>query len=187
LTFIIVLAHRSLPTKCAPRFASIIKPYHGNSANLFTLLVPVYCLFRVSTLRGVGPLSSHVVMISILHSYIHPVLMSQRRSSSNAPMFDSAWKFLPNRGCRLNLEIWEGLFPFRASARVVEPRRSNDEVQHKQSWSTIRFDKVLCHPRTKGKVARKTEKFSSFELSWYPSSCMIKVPFLVSCASHPPS
>jgi hypothetical protein len=46
-------------------------------------------------------------------------------------MFDLAWKFLPDRGCHLNLEIREGSFPFWASARVVEPRRSNDEAQHK--------------------------------------------------------
>jgi hypothetical protein len=132
---LIVLAYHSLWTKCTPWFTSFIEPYHGDSATFysFTLLVLVYRLFWVSTLHGIGPLSSRVVMISTVRSYTHPVLLSQRRSSLNAPMFDSAWKFLPDRGCRLNLEIWEGLFHFWASAWVVEPRRSNDEAQHK--WS----------------------------------------------------
>jgi hypothetical protein len=95
---LIELAHRSLPTKCAPWFTSIIKPYRGDFANHFTLLVLVYHLFQVSTLHGIGPLSSGVVMISTVHLYIPPVLTPQRRSSSNAPMFDTAWKFLPDGG-----------------------------------------------------------------------------------------
>jgi hypothetical protein len=99
---LIMLAYHSPWTKCTPWFASIIEPYHGDSTTFynFTLLVFVYRLFRVSTLHGVGPLSSLVVMISTVRSYIPPALMSQRRSSSNAPMFDSAWKFLLDGGCR---------------------------------------------------------------------------------------
>jgi hypothetical protein len=98
---LIVLAYRSLKIKCAPWFASIIEPCCHDSATFyhFTLLVFMYRLFRVSTLHDVGPLSSRVVMISTVRSYIPPVLTSQRRSSSNAPMFDSAWKFLPHGGC----------------------------------------------------------------------------------------
>jgi hypothetical protein len=149
LTPLNMLAYHSLWTKCTSWFASIIEPYHGDSATFdnFTLWVLVYHLFRVSTLHDVGPLSSHVVMISAVRSYIHPVLMSQRRSSSNTPMFDSTLKFLSDRGCRLNLEIWEGSFPFRASTRVVEPRRSNDEAQHKRSHGA-QFDS------TRGYAAR---------------------------------
>jgi hypothetical protein len=141
---LIVLAYHSPWTKCTPWFASIIEPYHGDSATFynFTLLVFVYRLFRVSTLHGVGPLSSCVVMISTMRSYIHPVLMSQRTSFSNAPMFDSAWKFLLDRGCRLNLEIWEGSFPFWA--QVVGPRRLNNEVQHKQSHEA-QSDSTGCY------------------------------------------
>jgi hypothetical protein len=99
---LIVLAYHSPWTKCTPWFASIIEPYHGDSATFynFTLLVLVYLLFRVSTLHGVGPISSCVVMISIVRSYIPPILMSQRISSSNAPMFNSAWMFFPDGGCR---------------------------------------------------------------------------------------
>jgi hypothetical protein len=132
---LIVLTYHSLPIKCAPWFTSIIEPYRGDSVTYyhFTLLVLVYRLLWGSTLHGVGPLSSRVVMISTVRLYIPPVLTSQRKSSSNAPMFDSAWKFLPHGGCRLNLEIWEGSCPFWTSARVVGPRRSNNEVQHKQS------------------------------------------------------
>jgi hypothetical protein len=63
---LIVLAYHSPWTKCTPWFASIIEPYHGDSTTFynFILLVFVYHLFRVSTLHGVGPLSSRVVMIS---------------------------------------------------------------------------------------------------------------------------
>jgi hypothetical protein len=160
--------------------ASIIEPYHGDSATFynFTLLVPVYRLFRGSTLHGVSPLSSHVVMISIVHSYIHHVLMSQIRSSSNALMFDSAWKFLPDRGCRLNLEIWEGSFSFQASTRVVGPRRSNNEVQHKQSHEA-QSDLTRCYVAH----ARK-EKLHERPRSFLLRTILISSLLLDQCALH---
>jgi hypothetical protein len=120
---LIVLAHRSLPTKCAHWFTSIIKPYHDNFANYFTLLVLMYRLFWVSTLRGIGPLSSRVVMISTVNSYIPPVLMPQRRSSLNAPMFDSAWKFLPMEDVALNHEMWGDSYSFLSSRSSWWPKK----------------------------------------------------------------
>jgi hypothetical protein len=49
----------------------------------FALVELVYRWFRASSLHGVGPLSSHVIMISLVPSCLI------------APMIDSVWKFLP--------------------------------------------------------------------------------------------
>jgi hypothetical protein len=61
----------------------------------FALVELVYHWFRASTLHGVSPLSSHVVMISLAHSCICHVRLSKSMSSSLAPRIDSVWKFLP--------------------------------------------------------------------------------------------
>jgi hypothetical protein len=68
-------------------------------------------------------------MISLVPSYIYPVRLSKRMSSSIALRIDSVWKFLP----RWMMEFGKIPFPFRASARVAGPRRSNNEAQNKQS------------------------------------------------------
>jgi hypothetical protein len=68
-------------------------------------------------------------MISLVPSYIYPVRLSKRMSSSIVLRIDSVWKFLP----RWMMEFGKIPFPFRASARVAGPRRSNNEAQNKQS------------------------------------------------------
>jgi hypothetical protein len=55
----------------------------------------MYHWFWASTLHGVGPLPSHVVMISLMPSCICHVWLSKRMSSSITPRIDSVWKFLP--------------------------------------------------------------------------------------------
>jgi hypothetical protein len=64
-------------------------------------------------------------------------------------------------------------------------------IQEKIKWrsapqvelrGTIWFDKVLCHPCTKGKVTCVTVKSPSFQLFSHPSWYTVKVPFIISCS-----
>jgi hypothetical protein len=50
----------------------------------------------------------------------------------------------PMGDVNLDIGIWKSSFPLWALARVAGPRRSSNEAQHRQSWSTIRFYKMLC-------------------------------------------
>jgi hypothetical protein len=69
------------------------------------------------------------------HTWLYiPILFgpSKRISSLIVPIIDLVWKFLPQLGIlSLTLEFEKVLFPFRASARVVGPRRPSNEAQHK--------------------------------------------------------
>jgi hypothetical protein len=104
------------------------------SHNHVALLVLVYHWFQASTLHGLGPPSSHVVLISHATSCIHLDLLSKRISSPVTPMIDSVWKFIPGwRMSPLTVGYENVLFPFWAPARVVEPRGSNNEAHYNQS------------------------------------------------------
>jgi hypothetical protein len=69
----------STPTKYTPWFASNIKPYHAGSTNIYPIaLLELVCRsFQASTLHGVGPLPSHVVMISLVPSCMCHVWVSK--------------------------------------------------------------------------------------------------------------
>jgi hypothetical protein len=115
------------------------------SHNHVALLVVVYRRFRASTLHGVGPPSSHVVLISYVTSCIHLDLLYKRISSPITPVIDSVWKFLARwRMLLLTLGYEKGLRPFRAPAWVVEPRRLSNEAQSKQSHEA-QSDLTRCY------------------------------------------
>jgi hypothetical protein len=98
-----------------------------------------------STLHCVGPPSSHDVLISHITSCIHLNPLSKRISSLITPMIDAVWKFLPRwRMLPLTLEYEKVLFPFRAPARVVEPRGSSNEVCYNQSQEA-QSDSTRCY------------------------------------------
>jgi hypothetical protein len=61
----------------------------------FALVELMYHWFRASALYGVGPLSSHVIMISPMPLGIHLVRLSKRMSSPFTPMIELVCKFLP--------------------------------------------------------------------------------------------
>jgi hypothetical protein len=61
----------------------------------FALVEFVYRWFWASTIHGAGPLSSHVIMISLVPSCICPVWLSKRMSYLIASRIDLVWKFLP--------------------------------------------------------------------------------------------
>jgi hypothetical protein len=69
----------STPTMYTPWFASNIKPYHAGSTNIYPIaLLELVCRsFQASTLHGVGPLPSHVVMISLVPSCMCHVWVSK--------------------------------------------------------------------------------------------------------------
>jgi hypothetical protein len=139
----------------------------------------VYRLFWGSTIHGVGPLSSRVVMISTVRLYILRVLTSQRRSSSMRQCLIQLGSSCYMEDVTLNLGIWEGSFPFRAFARVVEPRRSNDEVQHKQSCEAP-SDATRCFVvlAREGKLHRKPRR-SSYQLFGHSLISTTNAPFIV--------
>jgi hypothetical protein len=154
----------------------------------FALVELVYRWFWASTLHGVSSLSSHVVMISLAPSCIYHVWLSKRMSSSIAPRINSVWKFL-SRWVMLSLtsEFKKVHFLFWASAQVVGSRRSRNEApKQAESWSTVWFYKVLCRPWTKKKVARETEKFSSFQRTQHPPLSAVNALFIVSYTLPPP-
>jgi hypothetical protein len=55
----------------------------------------VYHWFRASTLHDVSPLSSHVVMISLVPLCTQPICLTNGMSYPIAPMIELVWKFLP--------------------------------------------------------------------------------------------
>jgi hypothetical protein len=154
---------------------------------LFDLVELVYNWFLASTLHGVGPLLSHVVMISLVPSCICPVRLSKRMSSLIAPRIDSVWKFLPRWVMSSStLEFKKVPFPFQASARVTGSGRSRNEApKQTESWGTISFYKVLCHLCVERKVAWKTDKFSYFQRTQCPPLSMVNALFIVSCTPSP--
>jgi hypothetical protein len=98
----------------------------------FSLVELMYHWFRASTLYGVGPLSSHVVMIPPVPSCIHPVQLSKRMLSLIALRIDSVWKFLPRWAMSSSTLEFEKVL-FWASNWVDGPRRSSNGAQHKES------------------------------------------------------
>jgi hypothetical protein len=124
-------------------------------------------------------------MSSWSHSCLHvSVLFGYPRvSCSIASMIDSLWKFLP-RWVMLSssLEFEKVPFLFWAFTRVTGPRRSRNEApKQAESWSTVWFYKVLCHPCVERKVAWEIEKFSSFQRTQYPPLSMVNALFIISC------
>jgi hypothetical protein len=169
-----VHAYRSLPTKCAPWFASIIKP----------------CC---STLKQVpymaGPPSSHVILILHVTLCIHLDLLSKRISSLITPLIDSVWKFLPGwRMSPLTLGHQKVLFPFWAPTWVVEPRGSSNQPRYNQSheaqFDSTRWD-VTHAP--KGKLHEGPGSFPPFNCPYtrYHSCYSVNASFIVSCAPPP--
>jgi hypothetical protein len=108
------------PTKCAPWFKSIIEPYWSSSKQV-PYLVTMY-------------LSSHAILISHVTSCMNLNLLSKRILSPITSKIDSVWKFLPRwRMSPLTLGYEKIIFPFWASARVIEPRGSSNEAHYNQS------------------------------------------------------
>jgi hypothetical protein len=100
----------------------------------FALLERVYRWFWASTLQGVGPLLSHVFMISLVPSCICHVRLSKRLPSSIALRFHSVCKFLPQwRMSSLTLELENVLSHSEYLTCVAGPRRLGNEAQNKQS------------------------------------------------------
>jgi hypothetical protein len=137
----------STPTKHTSWFTSNIKSYHAGSTNIYpiALLGLAYHWFRVSTLHGVGPLLSHVVMISLVPSCICHIQVSKGMTSSTVPKINSIWKFLPQwRMSSLTLELENVISHFEYLTRVAGPRRLSIEAQNKQSQEA-QSDSTRCH------------------------------------------
>jgi hypothetical protein len=153
------------------------------SYNHFSLLVLVYHWFQANTLHGVGPLLSHVIMISLVPSCIYYVRLSKRMSYSITPRIDSVWKFLPRWVMSSSMLKFEKvLFHSEHPIELIYQEDRVMKCNTTKSWKTIQFYKVLCCPRTKGKVAWVIEKSSSFQLSRCPSCYAVNTSFIISCA-----
>jgi hypothetical protein len=103
-------------------------------------------------------------------------------------MINSVWKraLTPISNLVLDLGIWESSFSFssiRSSRRTTKIEWWSPKQA--ESWSTIRFNKLLCHPRMKGKVSWVTDESSSLQTSSCPSCYAVNASFIISCA--PPS
>jgi hypothetical protein len=104
----------------------------------FALLELVYHWSRASTLHGIDPLLSHVIMISpclyVSIMFYHP-REYHLRSSRWAIQFGSSY---PNREVVLDIGIWESSFFF------LSIRSSDWEAQHKQSHEA-QSDSIRCY------------------------------------------
>jgi hypothetical protein len=133
----------------------------------FDLVELMYCWFWASTLHGVSPLLSHVIMISLVPSCICLVWLSKRMSSLIVPRNDSVWKFLPRWVMSSStLECEKVLFPFWASARVAGPRRSSNGAQHKESHE-VQSDFTRCYV-----IHAWKEKWHGWPRSLIPFNCL---------------
>jgi hypothetical protein len=118
----------------------------------------------------------------IVPSCIHHVLLSREDHLWMRHCLIQHGSSCPMESVTLNLGIWEGLFPFWAFARVVEPRKSNDEVQHKQSCEAP-SDLTRCfvvHARKK--ILHGKSRRSSSRLFWHPLISTTNTSFIISCA-----
>jgi hypothetical protein len=101
----------------------------------FALSEFVYRWFWASTLHGVDPLSSHVIMISLVPS-VYPSYSIIQESAN------SVWKSYPDRGyCpwRWNLREREREFFSSLSIRPSWIKKTSNEAQQAESWSVTRF------------------------------------------------
>jgi hypothetical protein len=101
----------------------------------------VYHWFWASTLHGVIPLLSHVVMISPVHSYIHPVQLSKRMSTPIVSMIESVWKFLPWWAMSsLTLEFENVLFH---PERLIKSMDQEDRVMRRNTSRVVKHNPIL--------------------------------------------
>jgi hypothetical protein len=129
--------------------------------------VIIYHWFRASTLHGVDPLSSHVVMVSRVPSCISLVRLSKRMSSSIALRFDSVWKFLPQwRMSFFTLELENVLSHSEYPTRVIGPRRLSSQARNKQSHEA-QSDLTRCYV-AHARKEKLHEKPRSFPPANYP-------------------
>jgi hypothetical protein len=114
--------------------ASIIEPYHGESATFYhfyyvgvcvSLISSEYSTWRQSTLKPWGhDLNRALVYPS--YPNVPEKIIVERANVQFSLEVPARWRMSP-----LTLGYEKVHFPFWAFARVVEPRRSNDGVQHK--------------------------------------------------------
>jgi hypothetical protein len=84
----------------------------------------------------------------------------------------------------LDFGTWECSFPFRANDRV-RPRRSSDEVQHKQSHES-QSESTRCHvAHSWMEKLSKRPRSSLFQRSQYLCFSTINASYIVSCAPPP--
>jgi hypothetical protein len=96
---------------------------------------------RASTLHGVGPPSSHVILISHVASCIRLNLLSKRISSSITLMIDPFWKFLPGwRMSPLTLDFEEVLF---LSELPLELLNQEDRVMRRHTSRVMKRNQIL--------------------------------------------
>jgi hypothetical protein len=149
----------------------------------FAIVEHVYRWFWASTLHGVGPLSSHVIMISLVPSCIYHVRLYKRMSYSITPRIDSAWKFLPWWVMSSStLQFEKVLFDFEHLNELMDQEDVSNGAQHKesreaQSKSTRCY---VTHAR-KEKLHGKPWSFL-LQRSEYPPFSTVNASSLVSCA-----
>jgi hypothetical protein len=96
---------------------------------------------QASTLQGVGPPLSHVILISHVALCIHLDLLSKRISSPITPMIDPIWKFLPGwRMSPLTLECEE--VPF-LSELLLELLNQEDRVMRCHTSRVMKCNQIL--------------------------------------------
>jgi hypothetical protein len=152
----------------------------------FALVELVYRWFWASTLHGVGPFLSHVVMISLMPSCICHVQLSKRMSSSIAPRIDSVWKFLPRWVMSSStLEFEKVLFH---SEYPIELMDHEDRVLEHNIRRAMKHNPILqgamsfMHGR---KSCMGNREVSFFQRSRYLRFFAINASFIVSCAPPP--
>jgi hypothetical protein len=107
----------------------------------FALVELVYHWFWASTLHGVSPLSSHVIIISLMPSCICHVRLSKRMSSLITPRIDLVWKFLQRWVMSSStLEFEKVLFQ---SEHPIELMDQEDRVMERNTRRVMKHSLIL--------------------------------------------
>jgi hypothetical protein len=165
--------------KCTPWSASIIDPYCCGFTRAF--IYPTWC--PSSTREWSMPIQyprechsclRHVIMISHVPSCIQPDRSIQEEVISDRVKDRFGLEVLTlKEDVSLGGRTWENIFPSRASDKAVRQRGLSDE------HNMIEVYNVLCHPRMEWRAAWESEKFSSFQLSWYTLFSAVNASFIV--------
>jgi hypothetical protein len=154
----------------------------------FALLELMYHWFRANTLHGVGPLLSHVIMISPTPLCIHPVQLSKRMSSLIMSRIEPVQKFLPRWVMSsLMLEFEKILFH---TEHPIESMDQADRVMEHNTRRVMKHNPILqgaislMHRRKSCKGNREVFLLSTVPMSSFLRGQCIFHHFLCSPSSH---
>jgi hypothetical protein len=128
----------------------------------FALVELVYRWFRASTQHGVGPLLSHVVMISCDFMYPSCLIYPRECHLHSCQTSFRSWSLTLMEAVSISVKLNKGLLYLEHSMKLSD----KEDWVINATWSES-LKCSITHPQRE-KVAGDAEKFFSFQLSRYP-------------------